>query len=62
MRLYEDGEATFYISKTDTAHGTTDSMIPSKGAEADAVIVTALRGDSPKLGPSEIAKEQNHAA
>jgi FkbM family methyltransferase len=48
----EDGGATFYISKTDTGHGTTDSLIPSKRAEADAVIVTALRGDSPKLGPT----------
>ena len=45
------GHATFYVGRTDTAHGATDSLTRSANLEAHAVSVSTMRGDSPDLIP-----------
>lgn len=45
----ESGHATFYVSRTETPDGATDSLLPSDSAETHSV--STVRGDSPELGP-----------
>jgi FkbM family methyltransferase len=41
-------QATFYVSRTETADGATDSLAPAANAETHSI--STVRGDSPELG------------